>query len=363
MRKFGVNLFAFALAVILASHTGTAQLTIQAIDAAGDSITKGFNAGSASPCANADQESFNWLTSDTHGAAFCGTGAENVFSFLERMECDTGTNIFAASPNHAVSGARMLADFVNQANNIKAYLISQPANRLAAVFLGHNDNCSGTLTKTNASCANSDLDPTNYCKTKPDSFERELRRGLEILMTIPDTRVAVASPVRLSQLCNFGSKTNCQIGGTCQFLWGFANICGTLTTNCSNTRIIDSYQTVKSYRDIIKRVTAEYAAIPNGGTSPVVMIGGALVGGGTRAAGTTFVHTDAPWIYKFRSDQLSCCDCFHPSLVGQDTLGRLAKTGLACSRIHPCCKDTGDPLTDGLCQQTEKKRVFYPGML
>src|SRR6185295_6830392 len=104
------------------------------------------------------------------------------------------------------------------------YLTSQPATRMAVVFMGHNDNCSGSITKTNTSCSSSDLDANNYCKTKPDAFERELRKGLDILMSIGDTRVGVISPIRVSQLCNFGTKTNCQIGSSCQFLWNNVSI-------------------------------------------------------------------------------------------------------------------------------------------
>jgi hypothetical protein len=340
-----------------------AQLNIETIDIAGDSISKGFNAGSAFPCSNADQEQFNWMTSDTHGANLCGRGSENVFSFVERLECEFGTNILAANPNHAASGARMLSDFLNQANNIRTYLNAGPMPRLAAVFLGHNDGCSTTLTKTNASCPTLDQDPNNYCRTRNDSFEREFRKGLDVLITIPETRIGVASPVRVSQLCNFGSKANCQLVGNCQLLWASANICGSLTRDCSDTRVIDAFNSMRSFREILKRVSADYAAIPEGGMSPVVLIGGEMVGGATKAAGSRVVYSDAPWFYQFNADQLSCCDCFHPSALGQDTLARLAKIGLSCSKTAPCCRETGDPLTDAKCLRTERKRVFYRGLL
>lgn len=350
-----------AIILIALSAQMPAQLSVAAIDAAGDSITKGFNAVSASPCPNDDQEGFNWLTGDTHGGSFCNAGAENVFSFLERSECERGSNLFAANPNSAASGARMLTDFVNQANNIKIVLNAQQSPRLAAVFLGHNDICSGVVNKTNASCASSDLDPTNYCATRSTSFERELRRGLEILITLSNSRVVVMSPVRLSQLCNFSTKSSCQFG-SCQTLWRIADICVPLTDDCSSTRVIDAYNTTKAYRDVIKRVAAEYAAIAPGGTSPVVQVGGATVGGATLAAGTVVAFSDAAWNYKFRSEELSCCDCFHPSWVGQNTLARIAKVGLTCSRLFPCCKETGDPLTDAKCLVTDKKATFFRGL-
>ncbi len=361
-RLFSIFLFASAFLFVFSSRTN-AQLSVQTIDVAGDSISKGFNARSAFPCSNGDQEQYNWITSNTNGANFCSSGSENVFSVLERAECDFSTSIFAPNPNHAVSGALMLFDFLNQANNIKTYLTSQPAPRLAAVFLGHNDNCGGTQTKTNTSCASPDLDPNNYCRTKNDAFEREFRKGLEILMTAPNTRIAVAAPVRVSQLCNFSSKSNCQLFGNCQFLWNSVSICPSLTKDCSATRIVDTYTTMKAYRDILKSVTAEYAAIPDGGTSRIVFIGGESVGGAAKAAGANFLYSDAPWVYRFNADQISCCDCFHPSATGQDTLAKFMKNGISCSKTQPCCKETGDALTDGKCEKTERKRVFYNGIL
>lgn len=348
--------------VVIGTFSSWAQLNIRAIDVSGDSISKGFNAGNAFPCSNGDQENYNWLTSDTHGGAFCTAGSENVFSVFERMECDAGTNLITRSPNSAVSGATLVGNFFSQAGNVRTFLLAQPVTRMAVVFLGHNDNCSGTVAKVNASCASSDLDPANYCKTSPAAFERELRKGLDVLMSVGNTRVGVAAPVRVSQLCNFAGKSNCQIGGSCQFLWGLVDICAPLTNDCSTTRIADTYTTMKSYRDILKNVSAEYAAIPVGGNSQIIMIGGQTVGGGVRAAGTTFIYSDAPWNYKFNSDQLSCCDCFHPSNIGQDTLAKFMKNGLQCTRLNPCCKDTGDPLADGRCTTTTRKRAYYSGL-
>jgi hypothetical protein len=292
----------------------------------------------------------------------CGVGSENVFSVFERMECSTGAQLFATPVNHAESGATLVDDLVPQATNVKSYLQTAQSQRLAVVFLGHNDNCSGSITKTNTSCSSPDLDPANYCKTRPDAFERELRKGLDILITIGNTRVGVMSPVRVSQLCNHGSKTNCQAIGTCSLLWAFANICGSLTRDCSNQRVIDAYNTLRGYRDIIAAVSAEYEAIPVGQGSPRVMVGGQTVGGAVKAAGTEVLHSDAAWFYRFNANQLSCCDCFHPSAAGQDTLGRLAFSGLTCSRLNPCCRDTGDPLSDGKCLTTQRKAKYYRGL-
>ena len=127
-------------------------------------------------------------------------------------------------------------------------------------------------------------------------------------------------------------------------------------------RVVDTYTTMKAYRDILKNVTAEYAQISEGGASRIVFIGGEMVGGATRAAGANFVYSDAAWQYQFKAEQISCCDCFHPSVTGQDQLGKLAKNGLACTRLNPCCKETGDPLVDGRCARTESKRTYYNGL-
>lgn len=358
--RFLITLLLFSLVFASISN---AQLSIQAIDVAGDSLSKGFNASSGFPCSNGDQENYNWLTSDTHGANLCGTGNEGVFSLLERLECETGSGVLAPNPNHAASGATLVGNFVSQAGSIRTYLSAQAGNRLAVVFLGHNDNCSGTIAKANASCSSTDLDPANYCKTRPASFERELRKGLDTLMAIGNTRIGVVSPVRVSQLCNFGSKSNCQLAGSCSFLWGVVNICGSLTRDCSNTRIIDSYTSLKAYRDILMSVTAEYAAIPDFGSSPIIVIGGQTVGGGIKAAGTNFVFSDAPWNYRFNSSEISCCDCFHPSGIGQNMLGRMLKDGFVCSRNTPCCTDTGNALADGRCTGSPRQRIRYNGVL
>src|SRR5262245_25181876 len=122
-------------ALILCAGSLRAQLGIQAVDVSGDSISKGFNAGNAFPCSNGDQETYNWMTSDTHGTSLCSAGSENVFSVFEQMECDAGMDLIAPVPNHAASGATMVGNFVSQAGNIRTYLSSQPAMRLAVVFM------------------------------------------------------------------------------------------------------------------------------------------------------------------------------------------------------------------------------------
>jgi hypothetical protein len=347
---------------------------VQSMDVCGDSISKGFNAQSRFPCPNADQEEFNWATSNTHGADLCSPGPEGVFSQAERIECLRGATVISANPNSARSGAQMLKDFVSQATTVKAVLIGQPAPRYVPVLLGHNDICGGRLFRFNFSCdRGSDQDPNNYCRTTPAAFERELRKGLDVLITTPDTHIGVASLARLSQLCNHGGKTNCQTFTNCQSLWttvayadwifsGGHGICGSLTVSCTDRRIRDAYLSAKMYRDVLERASEEYAGIPAGGQSAVVFIGGQWVGGAVKSPGVTVAYSDAPWRYRFTSSQLSCCDCYHPSRTGQNAASRILFDGLTCTPTEPCCRDTGDALLDGRCAVTDTDGRVYPGL-
>jgi hypothetical protein len=341
------------------------------MDAAGDSITKAFDADQGN-CTYDDQEWLNWATSDTHGIDFCSDGGDGVFSHAEMLECFNGMDISVPYPNAAESGAQMLKDFVAQAIMIQDYLANAPAPRYATVFLGHNDICGGTIDKVQAVCDwGDDQDPNNYCRTTPEAFEREFRKGLDILIVVPDLTIGVASLVRVSQLCNHAENDACGLffDVTCQQAWTAAvtlarfesGICGSLTFDCSDERIVDAYTTAQAYHEILARVTAEYAAIPVGDSSDMVTIGGQTVGGAPKAAGVTIVFSDTPWVYTFSSEQLSCCDCFHPSILGQDTLARLLFQGLNCSAFDPCIQDIGDPLTDALGGTPDTSGTYYPG--
>jgi hypothetical protein len=369
---------AYVVGISFFFAAGVDAQNIAAVASAGDSITKGFNAQSAAPCPNTDQEYYNWSTSDTNlsqdGFPFCYEGPEGVASVTERLECAEQQEVESPDPNQARSGAQMLKDFVNQANAIKTYISTQPAPRLATVLLGHNDLCGGKLTKYNLSCSRgADQDRNNYCRSTPAAFEREFRKGLDILITVPDMKIGVLSIVRVSQLCNFAGKSTCQLFSNCQWLWRTANgfdglfgsgngICGSLTFDCSSGRISDTYRMALAYRNILQRVTADYAAIPAGGVSPVVTIAGQTVGGAVKASGSTAVYSDAPWRYKFTVSQLSCCDCFHPSRIGQEALARMATDGLTCSTADQCCVDIGDPVADGRRTNTETSGRYYPGI-
>ena len=351
-----------------------APSSIQSMDVCGDSISKAFNGQSTFPCPNQDQEQYNWATSVTHGEELCTAGPEGVYSQAERIECLKRANIIALSPNSAESGAQMLKDFVNQAQSVRARLALQPSPRYVPILLGHNDLCGGTVWKFSFGCERgSDQNPSNYCRTTMAAFERELRKGLDLLITLDDTHVGVASMVRVSQLCNHGAKVNCQTFTTCRNVWASAayfgwifgsnnGICGSLTANCSDTRIRDAYQTAKAYRDVLQRVAAEYAAIVPGATSRVVAVGGEIVGGAVKAPGVSIAYSDAPWRYKLTSASLNCCDCFHPSRQGQNVAARVLFEGLTCTATEPCCRDTGDPLVDGRCMVTDTDGRFYGGL-
>ena len=347
---------------------------IASIDAIGDSISKAYNAqvNAQGSCPNRDQESFNWATSITHGSTFCGPGEDGVFSQAERLECRQNAMIVNADPNSAESGAEMLKDFAAQAQESAALFgMETPADpRYVTVEMGHNDICSGTIERIRAECAEGDdQDPLNHCRTTEAAFEREFRKGLDELITVPDLKIGIAAPVRVTQLCNHKAKTNCSLlGGSCESLWerivGIlpTGICGSITIDCSDERLKDGYETARAYRDIMARVSSEYAALPEGETSKETEVGGETVGGAVKAAGNSLSFSNASWVYKFTSEQISCCDCFHPSLQGQDGAARILFDGFTCGPTDVCCADTGDPVSDALCTTEDTGGTFHPGL-
>ncbi len=345
---------------------------IASIDAIGDSISKAVNAGGVGKCTNLDQENLNWATSITQDGTFCGDGGDGVYSQAERIECRQGAMIVNADPNSAESGAEMLKDFFAQAQESAALFGMEPpaAPRYVAVEMGHNDICSGTIERIQADCEEGDdQDPMNHCRTTEAAFEREFRRGLDVLITVPELKIGIAAPVRVTQLCNHANKTNCSlVGGSCESLWDrFARvrptgICGSITKDCSDERLKDGYETARAYRDIMARVSSEYAALAEGESSPVATVGGETVGGTVKAAGTSLSFSNASWMYKFTSDQISCCDCFHPSLQGQDGAARILFDGFTCGPTDVCCADTGDIVSDALCTAEDTSGTFHPGL-
>lgn len=348
---------------------------INSMDAIGDSVSTGVNAD-ISNCTNDNQEWLNWSTS-TSSSDFCGGGSDGVLSHAEALQCDLDDSISTPANNAAESGATLLEDFVNQANLAIDHLGSNQGPRYLTLLLGHNDLCSGSINKQNSSCDHPDQDPLNYCRTRPAAFEREFRKGLDQLIQIEDLHIGVASLVRLSQLCNFEGKSQCStlgwLGGRdCGRLWsrvvnlgglfGYqSGICGSLTYDCSHDRVVDAYQTADTYREILARVSLEYANLEAGQESPAVQVGGEAVGGVLAAVGVTIAYSDATWYYKFQENELSCCDCFHPSVEGQDKASGMLFGGLECDGTNVCCADGADPYENGLCQSEDTAGTVYPG--
>ena len=350
----------------LIARTDPFAPSIQSMDAAGDSITKAFNAD-INTCPNTDQEELNWATSLTPD--------DGVVSQAERLESRQGAAIEVVSPNSAESGATMLDDFVEQTHKIKANLESLAAPRYTTVVLGHNDICGGMIDKRNADCPQGgDQDPNQHCRTTPEAFEREFRKGLDILIAVPDLKIGVASLVRVSQLCNHTEKASCvnregiRPGTPCGDIWQLApavrenGICGSLTVDCSDERIADAYTLARQYRDILERVTYEYAAIPAGHASPTLTVGGQQVGGASKADGTYLSFSNASWEYKFTQEDLSCCDCFHPSSRGQTLASRLLFDGFTCSEGDVCCGEGGSAVDNGRCASEDTGGRFVPGL-
>jgi lysophospholipase L1-like esterase len=202
---------ALALLLMLVLALGSralahAGILSDSIDAIGDSITRGFDANS---CTYRDQVDRNWATGDNHGTSYCSSGSDSTFSHAERLECAKPGEII--NLNDAESGATMRGDFAAQSTTARANLIASPAPRYVAVFMGHNDACSNTENKTGNGCGG-DQDPNNYCRTTTTAFEREFREGMDQLIQVPSSRILVSALVRISELCNFGSKSSCGAG-------------------------------------------------------------------------------------------------------------------------------------------------------
>lgn len=339
------------------------KANVASMDAIGDSISKGFNAVSDGEfCSESEDEERNFSTGDTHGTNFCNDGGEGVFSHAERLECVQGKQIVRADPNSALSGARMLTEFADESRAAAAFLAGQPEPRYVTILLGQNDICAGTVDRVQTSCPHgADEDPQNHCRTTPAAFERELRKGLNTLVGVPSLRIGIAALVRVSLLCTHTGKGLCFPGPSCQDFWKTAlatnvpderGICGSLTADCSDERVAFAYQAAKAYRDILATVAAEYAAVPEGAKT---------AGGATKAPGVEIVFSDAAWRGRFDSRDVSCCDCFHPSVAGQDRLARVLLEGFTCGNTDVCCTDTGDPVLDGRCAQEDRSGTFQAG--
>ncbi len=360
MRSRGGSLFlAAAATLVLVASTVSAQLLVDSTSVAGDSISRGFDADTSS-CNYGDNVSRNWASGDNHGSNYCAPGGDGTFSVAERLECSKGGDITVF--NNAASGAEMVDDFFNQASAIRSNLASAPAPSLINVLLGHNDACTSETNRSGNSCGG-DSDPSNYCRTTNVAFEREFRRGMDELIQVPSARVAVFATIRVSQLCNFESKSGCGIsfGLPCDVIWGLGSIignifgsgiCSSLTSDCSNQRQIDMYQTLVGYNEILERVTSEYAAIPVGGVSTT---------GALKAANVEIRYFDGTFYYKFESNDVSCCDCFHPSDQAQSLLSAFAWDGLECGPNVHCCGQTFDDLQAARCDVVDTQSTYEGG--
>ncbi|MBU6280649.1 hypothetical protein KGQ64_00305 [bacterium] len=349
-----------ALAILaVASTVVRAAPFSESISVTGDSISRGFNANTGS-CNYGDNPGRAWATGRDHGSNWCQSGGDGTFTHAERLECAKGAQVSIF--NDSMSGGTMLSDFRSQSSSIRQNLSGAAGPRYVTVLMGHNDACTNTVDRTGNSCGG-DRDPNNYCRTTKAAFEREFRAGLDHLIRIPSARILVLATIRISQLCNLASKSSCGLGLgiSCNSLWrtlgavngvfGTNGVCLSLTDDCSDQRRVDMYNTLAGYNEVLSRVSAEYAAIPVGGTSAT---------GATRAADVVLRFRDGTFDVKLSSSDLSCCDCFHPSDQGHQKLARFAWDGFQCSEASPCCATSGVAGTDAACSATDVQ-TFHPG--
>jgi hypothetical protein len=332
----------------------------------GDSITRAFNANGQriydTSCSWGDDLRYSWF-SNTRELGQCYE--HYVYSVAERTAC-AGANPLEVA-NFAWNGANMHTDAYTQAVQARNWLANQGSNRLVAIFLGGNDICTNNE-NVNEPCPNDPsgrLDNTNYCRPKTATFEKELRRALDVLVTVPNTHIGVADPPRVSLLCRYESK---DVGSdlTCSDVWktatlfGASGVCRSLTQDCSPARIAKANETFVNYRDAIERVVADYAAVTPGARIPANAAFG--TGNVIKASGVTLRRTEVFGKYLFQSSDVSGCDCFHPYKTMQNKLAAWMFTGLQCSVTQPCVREVGDDFQDGAGIHWDTT-TYYPGLL
>ncbi len=354
IRAMRVVAFSVLSAILLLSRQPAHAKTLaESMDGTGDSISVAFDADD-STCTYSPQVGNDWAGGVDHGTNLCSAGPNGGFSHAERLECAKGAPITVF--NDAVSGASMVGDFANQATSARTNLSAAPALHYVTVFMGHNDACTETVSKSGNACSG-DQDPENYCRSTNAAFERELRKGLDQLIQIPDTRIAVLATVRVSALCNLGTKNACGAGaifGSCYNLWasGPVPICKSLTTDCSAERQLDMYNTLVGYNAILQRVTREYGRIRTGRASTTAAV---------KAKNVRLRFGKGSFYGAFTEQDLSCCDCFHPSLFGQARLALGAWVGFKCSKATPCCGRSSDKLAEAQCIVQDTRRFYHGG--
>jgi len=331
------------------------------IAAIGDSITAAFNA------AYSEFESCTYR--DTPAYSFSTNKSRNTtVSIAERAIAYQGSVI--ATANFGADGARM-AHGDDQAQAAKTWLLNQTTPRLITVFLGHNDICSGERDKYLPSCSSANRDPNNYCRTSVFAFEQQTRQMLDVLVTIPDSQIAIIHPIRVSQLCNYKDEKVVDewwVTRRCGDLWEMSGllpetfdqdgVCPSLT-DCTVDRVTDAYTTWLNYHDIANRLVEEYNLYAAGQTIPSNPEFG--TGNVIRASNVFLQTTDVIGNAKFKyrdasgNVQLSVCECFHPSKYGQNTLASSLWNGVNCTPTTPCCNDSIEGDSDynkGLCVST-----------
>ncbi len=363
------------------------------IDAAGDSVSVGVDADE-NQCTYVANPPFSWLT-PPKGIVYehsCNPNqTESVFNVVERVNCSRSAAdpVIISMDNHAVSGSTMIGNFYNQTVAIKASFASLPQTeqRLVIVLMGHNDYCSGKITQKywpfwpfTQSCSNlpnsADRDPELHCSAYPGSFEREFRRGLDQLVQIPNIKIAVISPGRLTQLCNLQTKLH-KSGIACAAFWAAADLIGrdiciplTGTTwtdiQCSDGRVSRAYTRLADYRASLFTAAQAYNAIQVGGLTPVFTYKGSSAGGAVKANGVVITNSDILWKSRTVSSMVSSCDCFHPSAKGQSLIANVAVNGFQCGSdpSTECCADDNDasqPLASGYCRLRDT-HTFIPSL-
>jgi lysophospholipase L1-like esterase len=208
-----------------------------AIDALGDSITRGFNSQGVGCGPLADCPANSWAT---------GTNAA-VNSYYSRVKA-LNPSVLLARPttsatvggNDAVTGAKMAGLPAQAANAVNAP--NKPDQVL--ILLGANDVCTSS----------------EATMTSVESFRTNLTNGLNILSAgLPDARIDVSSIPNIYNLWNV-LKGNV----AAQLTWTFGRICQSMLANPTSTAQADADRRARvqqrniAFNDTLRDVCAQY---------------------------------------------------------------------------------------------------------
>jgi lysophospholipase L1-like esterase len=283
-----------ALSPLAVASTAAAEPAVtgypNSIAAAGDSITRGYDADGVFP--PGERLQYSWAT---------GT-ATAVKSMYARILA-----VHSAIKGHARNDAATGAKMIDLAGQVTTAISQHPAE--VVILMGANDACTSTVASM----------------TSVTTFRAQFATAIKRLsLELPDARIQVLSIPDLNRLWAV-LKNN----ASARFVWNAAHICQSLLAKPLSTASADVkrraavLQRVKDFNTQLQQVCALYVHCRFDG--------------------------DAVFNYPFVASQVNTLDFFHPSIGGQATLAGVAWShGFNFTDITPpVSKSTLTPVSGG----------------